>query len=355
MPHAPTMHTARLTELCIPKQWKPLPQTKMTADGYPVYGANGLKGYYNEYNHEQPVIAIASRGCGCGAVYLTPPKSYVTANALCLEALSPRILPEYLYYYLKNYDFSPIITGAALPQITTQGLRDVSVRFGPPEQQQRIVHTLQQCDKLLSKHNERLQQLQLLKAAHYTHLQAQYHSHPDFCYVPLSSVAGIECGKRDAGEATADGPYPFFTCAKHPQRINCYDFDCECVLISGNIDFKVQYFCGKFSAYQRTYILQTQNTRKLSVRFLFSYLNNTPQLLESLCIGTSIKYLKKKDLQQIPIWLPPIDIQNSIADCMQHTDAAICQAQRAMEQTKLLMRKLMQDFWGTELRLEPIK
>lgn len=340
------MHTARLTDICTPKQWKPLPQTKMTVSGYPVYGANGLKGYYTQYNHLHPVIAIASRGCGSGTVYLTQPKSYVTANALCLEELHPDILPEYLYYYLKNYDFSPILTGAALPQITTNSLRNVTVRFGTLEQQQHIVNLLQQCDSILSKQQTLLQQLQQLKAAHYAVLQQQYTNHKKGEFVPLSHIATIDCGKRDAGAASAAGAYPFFTCAKEAQTIDCYDFDGECVMISGNIDFRVRYFNGKFAAYQRIYIIRPKDRSNLSVRYLFSYLLNNTQLLESLSIGTSIKYLKKKELQQIPIWLPPLHIQNSIAACIQSADTAISNTQRAIDKTQLLTRKLMQNAWS---------
>lgn len=317
----------------------------MTASGYPVYGANGLKGYYAEYNHLHRVIAIASRGCGCGAVYLTQPKAYVTANALCLERLHPDILPDYLYYYLKNYDFSPIITGAALPQITTNSLRNVTVRYGTHAQQQLIVSLLQQCDTILSKQQALLQQLQLLKATHYATLQQQYTCHAKGRFVPLSHIATIDCGKRNAGAASTAGAYPFFTCAKHVQTINCYDFDCECVLVSGNIDFRVRYFNGKFAAYQRIYILRVKNPAILSARYLFSYLHNNTQLLESRSVGTSIKYLKKKELQQTLIWLPPLRLQNSIADSMRCTDAAISNTLQAIKKTQQLSRKLMQNAW----------
>ncbi len=340
------MHTIRLTDICTPKQWKPLPQTEMTGSGYPVYGANGLKGYYSRYNHVHPVIAIASRGRGCGTVYLTQPKAYVTANALCLEELHPDILPEYLYYYLKNYDFAPIVTGAALPQITTISLRDVTVRYGSQEQQQHIVNILQQCDSILAKQQKRLLLLQQLKAAHYAALQHRYTTHAGGAFIPLFRIATIVCGKRNAGAATPSGTYPFFTCAKEVQTIDCYDFDDECVLVSGNIDFRVRYFNGKFSAYQRVYIIRPKEPANLSARYLFSYLLNNTQLLESQSIGTSIKYLKKKELQQTPIWVPPFPIQNSIADSMQCTDNAIANTQNAINKILLLARKLMQDAWS---------
>ena len=52
------MEKVKLTEICKPKQWKNLPISELTEEGYPVYGANGIIGRYNEYNHEYPTLAI---------------------------------------------------------------------------------------------------------------------------------------------------------------------------------------------------------------------------------------------------------------------------------------------------------
>jgi type I restriction enzyme S subunit len=62
----------RLTEICKPKQWKNLPSNKLLENGYPVYGANGVIGFYSEYNHELPTLAITCRGSTCGNIHLTP-------------------------------------------------------------------------------------------------------------------------------------------------------------------------------------------------------------------------------------------------------------------------------------------
>ena len=82
---------AKLVELCRPRQWKTIPASELAEEGYPVYGANGVIGYYPEYNHEDPVVAITCRGATCGAVNITQPKAYVTGNAMCLDALSENV------------------------------------------------------------------------------------------------------------------------------------------------------------------------------------------------------------------------------------------------------------------------
>ena len=88
----------KLCELCNPKQWKTISSNKLIDDGYPVYGANGVIGYYNEYNHENRTILITCRGATCGTINICEPFSYVNGNAMALDDLSPDIELKYLFY-----------------------------------------------------------------------------------------------------------------------------------------------------------------------------------------------------------------------------------------------------------------
>ena len=57
------MEKIKLTDICNPKQWKTIPTSELLENGYPVYGANGIIGYYSEFRtqllqlpvEEQPV------------------------------------------------------------------------------------------------------------------------------------------------------------------------------------------------------------------------------------------------------------------------------------------------------------
>ena len=89
----------------------------------------------------------------------------------------------------------------------------------------------------------------------------------------LGDLTFINTGKLDANASDIDGAYPFFTCAMKPLLIDKFAFDCEAVLIAGNGDLNVKYYEGKFNAYQRTYVIQPKDKSKLSVRFLFHFLD----------------------------------------------------------------------------------
>ena len=66
----------------------------------------------------------------------------------------------------------------------------------------------------------------------------------------------IVTGKCDVNEEDYNGKYDFFTCSVNSKKINKYSFDTEALLVAGNGEVgHVQYFKGKFEAYQRTYVI----------------------------------------------------------------------------------------------------
>jgi type I restriction enzyme S subunit len=117
-----------LNEICRPKQWETIPITSLTKEGYPVYGANGVIGFYKEYNHEKPTLLITCRGATCGELNICQPFSYVTGNAMALDDLNEKQADlNFLYYALKRRGFQDVISGTAQPQITREGLSNVKL------------------------------------------------------------------------------------------------------------------------------------------------------------------------------------------------------------------------------------
>ena len=159
------MEKIKLVDICNPKQWKTIPTGELLDNGYPVYGANGVIGFYNEYNHENPVVAITCRGATCGSVNITEPKAYVTGNAMCLDDVRNDIDIEYLYYFLKHYDFKGVISGSAQPQITRQGLEKVILSICSPDEQRSIIDKLKKIEVIIKLRELELNNLdELIKA-----------------------------------------------------------------------------------------------------------------------------------------------------------------------------------------------
>ena len=159
------MAKIKLSDICNPKQWKTIPTSDLLEEGYPVYGANGIIGYYSEFNHENPVVAVTCRGATCGSINITVPKAYVTGNAMCLDDVRSDIEMEYLYYCLKHYDFNKVISGSAQPQITRQGMNKIYITVCTHDEQISIVNKLKKVERVIELRKQELQSLDdLIKA-----------------------------------------------------------------------------------------------------------------------------------------------------------------------------------------------
>ena len=106
--------------------------TKLISESgdFPVYGANGVIGYYDKANCNEQVVLITSRGNGSGDVLMTYHKdTFITNNSFIvspLEDYSYCQLP-FTYQFLKNANFRAVRTGAAQPQLTNQSIHTVDV------------------------------------------------------------------------------------------------------------------------------------------------------------------------------------------------------------------------------------
>ena len=83
---------------------------------YPVYGANGIVGYLDNYSTEGEAVYIIKDGSGVGTVSYVTGKCSATGTLNTLQAKEGYSL-QYLYYLLKVFNFEPYKTGMAIPHI----------------------------------------------------------------------------------------------------------------------------------------------------------------------------------------------------------------------------------------------
>ena len=148
-----------LTEICNPKQWKTISTNNLLNEGYTVYGANGIIGYYNKYTQEKPTLMITCRGATCGTLNISKPFSYINGNAMAIDDLDNNVDLKYLYYYLNNRGLKDTISGSAQPQITRIGLSKVEIYYPEMNIQKKIVNLLDKAQELRDKRKEQIQDL----------------------------------------------------------------------------------------------------------------------------------------------------------------------------------------------------
>ena len=99
----------RLSE-CLECSSSTLQESDVCKNGtYPVYGANGIVGYLDNYNTEKEAVYIIKDGSGVGTVSYVTGKCSATGTLNTLQAKEGYSL-QYLYYMLKVFNFEPYKT-----------------------------------------------------------------------------------------------------------------------------------------------------------------------------------------------------------------------------------------------------
>ena len=103
---------------------------------YPVYGANGIIGYYNEFNCDKYSVLVTSRGNGSGDVSRTHhPQSFITNNSFVVEPLEhyKYIKLPFINGLFNIIDFKSYCSGSAQPQLTNKAMRNICI-ISPPRE-----------------------------------------------------------------------------------------------------------------------------------------------------------------------------------------------------------------------------
>ena len=152
----------RLSE-CLESKSSTLQESDVCEQGtYPVYGANGIVGYLDNYNTEGEAVYIIKDGSGVGTVSYVTGKCSATGTLNTLQAKEGYSL-QYLYYLLKVFNFEPYKTGMAIPHIYFKDYGKAKVFCPSYTEQLRYARLLSAIDNKLSIEQNILTELRLQK------------------------------------------------------------------------------------------------------------------------------------------------------------------------------------------------
>lgn len=357
------MKSKKLTDLCNPKQWKTIAAKELLEEGYPVYGANGIVGYWREYNHETETLAIACRGT-CGTVNVIPPKSYINGNAMCLDNISDDVDLKYLFYYLKAYDFNKVISGTAVPQITIESLKKIDVLIPSKKEQKRIVYIFDILSQIIeSKEKENKRYDDLIKARFIEMFGDLRTNNKNWQVVSFSECASIDTNMIRDFDGYEDYPHiGIDSIEKDTGRIFGYRTISEDGVISGKYLFTPKHiiyskirpnlnkvalpdFIGLCSA--DAYPILVKDT--VCTREYFGYTLRSRIFLDYILAfssRTNLPKVNKSQVEGFKLPLPPIELQNQFADFVQQVDKSREAVKKSLEKTQQLYDSLMQEYFG---------
>lgn len=156
----------RLGDVAEMYQPKTLSRKDLVSTGpFAVYGANGIIGRHDAFNHEDPQILISCRGT-CGRVLRSEPRSWINGNAMVVRSIEESLSFDYLELVLRHsVDLESAINGVAQPQITRSSLEPLELPLPPLDEQRRIAETLDTADGIRRRHLQARDEAKALLAA----------------------------------------------------------------------------------------------------------------------------------------------------------------------------------------------
>lgn len=318
-----TMRAATLGDICEFNYGKSLPASQRQVGSAKVYGSNGPVGTHIDALLKGPAIIVGRKG-SYGEVHYSEGPLWPIDTTYYVDKNSTECDLRWLHYLLKSLPLTTLNKSAAVPGLNREDAYRLPVLVPALGEQRRIAAILDEAGDLRRKIDQSLETLDELEQSIFNDVVGKHHNRKnDWKSIGLLELFNVVTGKLDSNAARADGPFPFFTCAKETSAIDVFAFDCEALLLAGNNangDYSVKYYSGKFNAYQRTYVLTLKNAA-ISYQYLKVALGNKLGDLKRRSKGTNTKYLTLKILAELTVVLPDLESQQRFEEAVKQIES----------------------------------
>lgn len=336
---------------------------------YPIYGASGFIKNVDFYHQEKPYVAVVKDGAGVGRVMLLPAKSSVIGT---MQYIIPNddVNVEYLAYALEKMDLAKYYSGATIPHIYFKDYCMEELPVHSADEQRQIASILNQVSILIDLRKQQLSKLDELVKSRFIELFGDQRTNPfGWDMVTIGDIA-TEVRYGTSRPAVEGGKFPYlrmnnltyegYLDLTDLKYIDIPDNEIEkCVVRKGDVLFNrtnsVE-LVGKTCVYNLDYdmiiagyIIRVRIDDRMLPVVLSNYLNSTvlKEQLRSMAKGAvNQANINAQELQSIPIYLPPIDLQYEFVDFVEQTDKSNLEIQKSLEKLETLKKALMQKYFG---------
>jgi type I restriction enzyme S subunit len=343
--------------------------------GYPVYGANGVVGFYHSANHHTWQVTVTCRGSTCGTVNRTVDECWITGNAMVLNCDQNKSLSkDFFYYLLLGQNLSDCITGTGQPQIVRSPIAAFRVAVPPSLPEQRAIATaLSDVDALLAALDRLIAKQRDLKQAAMQQLLTGQTRLPGFkgqwedttlgeigqciiglTYKPENVVehgllvlrsSNVQNGRLAYNDnvhvnlKVADHLYTrlgdILVCVRNGSRALIG----KCAVID---DTAAGVTFGAFMS-----VYRTKHWRFIIHAFQSGDIQR--QIRDN--IGATINQITNKDMKAFRVKLPPEDEQTAIATVLSDMDLELAALEQRRDKTRALKQGMMQELLTGRTRL----
>jgi type I restriction enzyme S subunit len=112
------------------------------SEKYPVYGGNGLRGYFHEFSHKGEFVLIGRQGALCGNINYASDEFWATDHAVVAKPIEKY---ELIWFgeLLRMMNLNQYSVAAAQPGLSVETIKNLFIPYTPLEEQKAIVEYIE--------------------------------------------------------------------------------------------------------------------------------------------------------------------------------------------------------------------
>ena len=335
---------------------------------YPIYGSGGIIGYANAYICEKDSVIIGRKGSINNPIFVQEPFWNVD-TAFGLQTDKRILLPRYLYYFCRKFNFEKLNKAVTIPSLTKADLLKIEINLPTLSMQQQIVDKLLLIEQIMCNQKKELQYLDMLIKARFVEMFGDPVLADKEKKVELSEL----CEKITDGEhgsvARISKGHPFLN-AKHILKNGNIDWDT--VTFIGDVDHQKIYKrcnpekgdilltttgtignvaimpeCEEISM-DRGITLLKINRKKVTSEFVAEMLKQKSIQIQmgANVHASAIGHLFMNKVKKLPAIMPSMERQMEYTRFVKQVDKSKLEVQKALDKTQILFDSLMQQYFG---------
>ena len=330
------------------------------AGQYPIYGSGGVMGYADEYICDADTVIIGRKGSINNPIYVAEPFWNVD-TAFGLSAKKEYLLPKYLFYFCKKFDFEKLNKTVTIPSLTKSDLLKIKIDLPDKEEQQTVIDKLSKIESIITHRKQELTVLDdLIKARFVELFGTPFGNEKGFPMLTVDDVIEFTGGaqpdkKYFEYEPTEDNirliqirDYKTDNYITYIPKSMAKRFcDADDIMIGRYGPPIFQILKGIEGSYNVALMKATPKMgNKEFIRYflkqecLFNFLDG----LSQRTAGQS--GIEMPALKAYPFPYPPIELQEEFEQFAKQVDKSKVAVQRALDKTQLLFDSLMQEYFG---------
>ena len=175
------------------KNGKNQKQVENTEGQYPIYGSGGVMGYADNYICDSDTVIIGRKGNINNPIYVSEPFWNVD-TAFGLSARREILLPRYLYYFCKKFDFEKLNKTVTIPSLTKSDLLKIKIELPVIEEQQLVIDKLTKIESIIGLRKKELIALDGFIKARFVEMFGDENNSKKWEVVDVEDVAEVQVG-----------------------------------------------------------------------------------------------------------------------------------------------------------------